>query len=68
MCPDCLTPAEERELAEHFVRLLEREAERLAAAGAEPSPHEASLSAYAMRLRGELEGTDPPPPPADPET
>lgn len=63
VCPDCLTPAEERTLAEDFVRLLERDAGRLAAAGAGPSPHEAALAGYAMRLRAELESTDPPPPP-----
>jgi len=63
VCPDCLTPAEERTLAEGFVRLVEREADRLAAEGAEPSPHEAALVAYALRLRSELQGTDPPPPP-----
>jgi hypothetical protein len=63
VCPDCLTPAEERALAEGFVRLLERDAGRLATAGTEPSPHEAALAAYAMRLRAQLESTDTPPPP-----
>jgi hypothetical protein len=83
VCPDCLTPAEERALAEGFVRLLERDAGRLATARAEPSPHEAALAAYAMRLRAELESpaarpppvsgpppyvlSPPPPPPPPPE-
>ena len=62
VCPSCITPAEERDLAHRYIELVEREIERVRESGEDPGEHEAPLVAYALRLRARLESLPPPPP------
>src|SRR5207253_6986985 len=48
ICPDCLKPEEERELARSYIRLIEDEVARSQAAGGDPDPREPVLVAYAL--------------------
>lgn len=68
VCPDCLTPEEERELARSYIQMIEAEVERLQASGGSGEPHEAALIRYALVLRSRLADANqgyPPPPEGD---
>jgi hypothetical protein len=67
VCPQCQTPAEQRDVARRIVAAVEAEIGRTSSRDTDPTPHEAGLIAYAMRLRERLDTPPPPPEFAEPE-
>ena len=69
LCPRCVTPAEDRQLALSYIQLVEQEIGRVEREERDLTPHESALVAFALALRARLDHADdqqlPPPPPAD---